>query len=294
MAANHNSADTCAESLKWESISGANFSITKPLNPNFFLTHRCVVAVVAYTASPGCAPDPCFDQSALISTRTYLQQFHCRINMGTRDTEVDPTKVLRGANPEYSFGATVANDKVRHCIAQAQAASPVAPASPPLLQQATCLHASAQASVSSRAHPFPEHPSAGQTLSNTPHASKAVQKPRLYPAVDRLLVQAPSFLSQCCNGNATASHMQEWHRCARIAEMPWFRRHCSGATDCTVASTAFHHSTRVTPTDVCRKLNGQDPDIKPSRHASTSNLRHRVSMLRPRFSDTSHSLRCTA
>lgn len=36
----HQSADVCAESLKWESISGANFSITKPLNPNFFLTHR--------------------------------------------------------------------------------------------------------------------------------------------------------------------------------------------------------------------------------------------------------------
>lgn len=33
--------------------------------------------------------------------------------MGTRDAEMaDPSKVLRGANPEYSFGATVANDKV--------------------------------------------------------------------------------------------------------------------------------------------------------------------------------------
>lgn len=38
--------------------------------------------------------------------------------MGTRDTEVDPSKVLRGANPEYSFGATVANDKVSCCFAK--------------------------------------------------------------------------------------------------------------------------------------------------------------------------------
>ena len=30
-----------AGSLKWETIDGCKFDVTKPFNPNFFFSHRC-------------------------------------------------------------------------------------------------------------------------------------------------------------------------------------------------------------------------------------------------------------
>lgn len=39
--------------------------------------------------------------------------FCCRFNLGSREVEAEGGKLLRATDPDYNFGATVANEKVR-------------------------------------------------------------------------------------------------------------------------------------------------------------------------------------
>lgn len=36
----------------------------------------------------------------------------CRFNLGSREVEAEGGKILRATDPDYNFGATVANEKV--------------------------------------------------------------------------------------------------------------------------------------------------------------------------------------
>lgn len=55
--------DWGAGSLKWETIEGLKFDVNKPLNPNFFLSHRCVMydlsAPNAYSPAQLCHSRAC-------------------------------------------------------------------------------------------------------------------------------------------------------------------------------------------------------------------------------------------
>jgi hypothetical protein len=96
-----------AGSLKWESIDGAKFDVTKILNPNFFLSHRYAFpGLVIVLLCTGTLSDQ-------VSPAAYVVTLACRISMGMREVDLgDTDKVLRTASPEYTFSATVANEAV--------------------------------------------------------------------------------------------------------------------------------------------------------------------------------------